>query len=147
MNENRYKLLWIDRITMIDLMFGAVRVTNLPFDCRIEAMTFDFSRESIGLRLRSKYFPVHVFDGRETELFAAEFEPVPKSTPNMLVGFAWGEVQSKYLSGDIVSLPNGTLQQILPSDPQESEQTKTGCTCPMDKLMMAGCDCGSINRD
>lgn len=38
MSERHSMVLWLQRPEMIDLVHGAIRITNLPDDCRVEAM-------------------------------------------------------------------------------------------------------------
>lgn len=75
MNERRYSILWIERSEMIDLVHGTIRITNLPADCRIEAMCHDLCRDAIGLRIWSNEFAITA-PGQEIKSFAAEFSRV-----------------------------------------------------------------------
>lgn len=73
MNEPRYMILWLDRVDMINMVIGGIRIANLPADCRIEAMGHNISRDAVGLRLWSSEFPL-THPGTEAKTLSPIFE-------------------------------------------------------------------------
>ncbi len=75
MNERRFAILWIQRCDMVDFMQGAIRVANLPADCRVDAMATDIQRDAVGLRIWSASLPIQpIAPGCELPSFPAIFE-------------------------------------------------------------------------